>query len=326
MLSRKKLFFFADRIAWECNTIESSDVINDGISPAHVSRNPPIDYVTDTTCKVYRTKDSEHRSWTFTVQWYMMRKLTKPHDKLRAIGGLADYQQKALEDQYLAGLWRMFIPAGLLWRRVVRLQQGDGDSGLQDRPIGYRAPSWSWAAIEGEIKYTDLAEEGGSVECAVLGHPRSIESIMKLDIVDAAVTLASPNKPFGGVTGGFIKAMGMMKTIQGNFKPTSHTDFGDMFRLDLSTSPKRSFVDFWPDSITDLPQYGQKLCLLGVDGEGEAEKTGGSMRSKYSFYVRGVALESLPDGNFQRMGFFEYRHSNFDQLIDGFQRREVKIV
>lgn len=76
--------------------------------------------------------------WHSMLWDYGPRKLTKPSDKLPAISGLARLLAERLNDEYVAGLWRKSLIEGLLWQ------------GLEvHRVPKYRAPSWSWASVDG---------------------------------------------------------------------------------------------------------------------------------------------------------------------------------
>ena len=82
--------------------------------------------------------------WNRIVQDYCKRPLTKEEDKLIAISGIAKvFQSRMLDDAYVAGLWYNSFPLGPLWK------VSDPDS--ITRPASYRAPSWSWASIDGGI-------------------------------------------------------------------------------------------------------------------------------------------------------------------------------
>lgn len=52
--------------------------------------------------------------------------------------------ERSLQDQYVAGLWRVPLPKLLPW--ILN------DISI-DRPKNYRAPSWSWAAHDGGILF-----------------------------------------------------------------------------------------------------------------------------------------------------------------------------
>ncbi|KAE9372497.1 HET-domain-containing protein [Stipitochalara longipes BDJ] len=89
--------------------------------------------------------------WAQLVGVYSRCNLTRADDKLVAISGLAKEIHKALgnKDRYLAGLWRQHLLYQLLWYRGL-----DGyaaNTGMSARPDSYRAPSWSWASLDGKI-------------------------------------------------------------------------------------------------------------------------------------------------------------------------------
>ncbi|KAJ0160670.1 hypothetical protein CTA2_7562 [Colletotrichum tanaceti] len=78
------------------------------------------------------------RSWERMLREYGPREMTDPADKLPAISGIAKVMSKILDDEYVAGLWRGHLIRGLCWQ------------GLSCRAVeGYRAPSWSWASVDG---------------------------------------------------------------------------------------------------------------------------------------------------------------------------------
>lgn len=81
--------------------------------------------------------------WRNLIQGYSSCALTKPEDRLPAFAGIAKLFQEITGDEYLAGLWRSRFLDGLDWR--VREPQSDTTR-------SYRAPSWSWASVNGPIK------------------------------------------------------------------------------------------------------------------------------------------------------------------------------
>ena len=85
-----------------------------------------------------------HRSWPEIIEKYTDTLLTKPEDKLVAISGLARQVYSITKDKYCTGIWRKDMVLQLLWR----LQRPQHKSELP-----YRAPSWSWASIEGKVEF-----------------------------------------------------------------------------------------------------------------------------------------------------------------------------
>jgi hypothetical protein len=80
--------------------------------------------------------------WDSLVEQYSRRDLTKTTDKLIAIAGITSFFQSHLQDQFLAGLWLRHMPLTLLWKVVQGMPATEN----------YRAPSWSWASIDGSIE------------------------------------------------------------------------------------------------------------------------------------------------------------------------------
>lgn len=89
--------------------------------------------------------------WNQIVQGYCHRSVTFDKDRLPAIAGIARMIGEALQDQYLAGLWRGNLQCGLAWYSfddgIGTLSRGL-EAYLQNiRERNYVAPSWSWAAL-----------------------------------------------------------------------------------------------------------------------------------------------------------------------------------
>ncbi|GAB1315589.1 Subtilisin-like serine protease [Madurella fahalii] len=160
---------------------------------------------------------SAHRflrnGWFSVVEQYSRRKLTMPNDKLPALAGLAKLfakQTSSLRDsgvyvnaRYLAGLWSNSL-ADLCWMLDKHCDQGA-------RPNVYRAPSWSWASIDGDIDYRD----GRSL----LSDP----DLSMATVQDGGVDLCGVEAPFGEVRRGWIRLRGMLLQLT-DWNP--HTDSG----------------------------------------------------------------------------------------------------
>ncbi|KAM6525632.1 hypothetical protein FALCPG4_011168 [Fusarium falciforme] len=98
--------------------------------------------------------------WFTILIGYSCRNLTNPKDKLPAIAGVArqwDVLTKGDGGEYLAGLWRNYLVPGLLWRRerdffLLVCPNADICSHRE------RAPSWSWASIDGNTMWAFTLE------------------------------------------------------------------------------------------------------------------------------------------------------------------------
>jgi hypothetical protein len=95
---------------------------------------------------------SFQESWTRMIAQYSDCQLTVPGDKLVAISGVASVlSHLSPGDEYLAGLWRSQLPRGLLWFPL---------KWHAPRPVEWRAPTWSWASVDGYICFQPIYELG----------------------------------------------------------------------------------------------------------------------------------------------------------------------
>ncbi|CAJ0548504.1 Ff.00g021170.m01.CDS01 [Fusarium sp. VM40] len=85
------------------------------------------------------------QQWHRIVEWYSYCSLTLEKDKLPALAGIATMIQRQSHDDYFAGLWGHTFYEDLLW--VV------ADGFRSRRPMSPRAPSWSWASLDGPVTY-----------------------------------------------------------------------------------------------------------------------------------------------------------------------------
>lgn len=156
-----------------------------------------------------------HDAWFDMVEDYSARGLTVPSDKLPALSSLADTVKEALwaagcKDQYCAGIWREDIVRGLLWKGKYDMF----DPTRLSRATVYRAPTWSWAAFDGQVHWP-ARWRTIQPECEVVG-------------VDVAMA-----NPTGQVLGGVVTISGKLRRVDG-FEAYTEKDW--KARLSLSYS------------------------------------------------------------------------------------------
>jgi hypothetical protein len=104
--------------------------------------------------------------WLSLVEDYSRRKLTVSLDKLTALAGVAKVVAEETHDNYYAGLWGRHILEDLCWRTYPQeemlipgeeLLRKGASLGLVSKPAEYRAPSWSWASIDGPVRFEPLS-------------------------------------------------------------------------------------------------------------------------------------------------------------------------
>lgn len=91
--------------------------------------------------------------WYELVEQYTKRKMKYESDKLPALVGLATkFAEHVENDEYAAGLWRDDLLPGLLW------SAGNFHEWAVKHVLfssTHRAPSWSWASVDGAVSYPD---------------------------------------------------------------------------------------------------------------------------------------------------------------------------
>jgi hypothetical protein len=147
----------------------------------------------------------DYHIWGDVVTRYTQCDLSYPEkDKLLAISGVARALSIATHDKYLAGLWRKQLPQQLDWscHSSVRCS----------RAQPYRAPSWSWASIDGPVGFPTYAID---------------ENRKRISVIDGGTDteLLDPEDPFGPVTNGRIQLVGILvKFVYSRYPkgPTEH--------------------------------------------------------------------------------------------------------
>ncbi|KAG7413815.1 hypothetical protein Forpe1208_v008231 [Fusarium oxysporum f. sp. rapae] len=109
------------------------------------------------------TRDRLLQYWDEIVVDFSRRQLSNPHDIFAALASIAAPISQALQSRYLAGLWECDLVRCLLWRPGYRVSSFFGPA---TRPLPtifasapvIRAPSWSWASIQGGVKPLTLQQ------------------------------------------------------------------------------------------------------------------------------------------------------------------------
>jgi hypothetical protein len=223
ILSPRVLHFDRQQLFWECRELEACEAYPGGTPkiPYHPVLNLKIaipmqgsDFFQEgqaTDAVRPNRADPFLNYWGSIVELYCRGLLTMSGDKLVALSGIADEAQELLKDDYLAGLWRRTLLEELIW---VADDEHPGSS-LRFRPNEYRAPSWSWASLEGRVSY---------YECLPSSHESGCHWA---SVVDAQVTPISSKT--GQVSGGLLKISGRLGLLR--WAQDADTSRGRTFRI-----------------------------------------------------------------------------------------------
>ncbi|PVH68192.1 HET-domain-containing protein [Cadophora sp. DSE1049] len=219
--------------------------------------------------------------WHRIVEDYSKRDLTLEKDKFPALSGLAHKVQRITGGTYIAGLWKEDILRGLLWRSF--------DLCRCERVSEYRAPSWSWASINGPVELMPALTDQivGDSELETKDKMLSMANVLGVE-----ATLAGKD-PMGQmkigsylmVTGILRKALSHPVTTPLLLQPEQGTS--------MSNPPKKLYFDI-PDN-SNLRDFWYLPLVANVD---QSE-------------CYGLLLQSAQTGTFYRIGVFEGQRDDF---------------
>ena len=148
LLAPRILHFGKTQLLWECRMLHASESFPSGIGDEHLRP--------DLTPLMNLPRQSENnygvfnnymgKRWEEIISMYSASELTVSSDRLVAISGVAKLLGNRLNNEYCAGLWKSSIIPQLAWRMKA---------GAGVRPSSYRAPSWSWASVDGYVGFED---------------------------------------------------------------------------------------------------------------------------------------------------------------------------
>ncbi|KAF9872789.1 putative heterokaryon incompatibility protein [Colletotrichum karsti] len=278
LLSPRVLHFGRDQLFWECREHAAAECYPEALPrqlcngvDAKFKRLHPISIDTGSAPQGGETDDSlfYYKVWNSIIQAYSDTRLTKSPDKLIALSGIAKHMAVRINDKYLVGMWRRYLASSLLWE-VDSENQIDGSPSA--RPQQYRAPSFSWASVDGRI---------------VPAAPS--ESNLLIKVVEVHIDYVSEDE-MGLVKGGYLDLKGYLRPLEivvkfvgelqqnfirvhGNIVRASHKqewDNGPLVRLDIG---QKNFDDENKDgSLFYMPTQRQEtpddhvsyLLLLSV--------------------------------------------------------------
>ena len=141
ILAPRTLHFGSDQLYWECAEGLISEDGYGSFDPRDTSFEYSLEHVAEELKNTTYRRFSATK-WASLVRSYTALDITYSSDRLPALSGIVATLQDLTGDACYAGLWKRHFLNGLLWYAV------------QARKLDfYRAPSWSFAALDGTISY-----------------------------------------------------------------------------------------------------------------------------------------------------------------------------
>ncbi|KAI0751629.1 HET-domain-containing protein [Daedaleopsis nitida] len=286
LLSPRALVYASHTLQYQCRT-STYNVGNAVCGPIVGQRLPDLLYRADAEPPTkLSTSDLNTLRWAWVevVGEYTRRAVSEPGDKLVAFAGIADLFHRVWQSDYLAGLWRATLVQDLLWYKNFETRF--------PRPAGYRAPSWSWAAIDGHVLAATMDDRlamDDSSSC----------DVETCEIVSCEATAATPTVPFGGVSAGTLHLRAVI--LEAIWNPDSAMP--DLYLQPPSHGPSDSPVEpvyigcAYPDSEEEMQDVFAVPMLWNTSAQ----------------YAAGLIVAPTEEnGKYRRLGYF---HSPEDALV-----------
>lgn len=320
LLAPRVLHFGSKQVFWECSEANccelhprSVDVLyqedkGDELPPKTLGPRAPWKHLLDSPDHLV-VEDPVRQlftDWYGILMQYTECKLSFPSDKLVAISGVAKDMEERLAElgqdtDYLAGLWRCELPQSLVWNLT----------GPGTRPSAYRAPSWSWAAVDGPVNMAQW-----------ITNPDDI----LLSSLIAAETAPLGGDEMGQVLTGTVTLQGPLVTVK--LSRTVHPLFEHA--LEIERLEKSEFEE----TLTEPPEGTGWKRTVYFDTKDDIRSQAfclpvkaGKWAEKWN--ISGLALAPVDGGRYVRIGHFSLiveTGIETKEVFRGLPTREIVII
>jgi hypothetical protein len=206
LLSPRVLHFTATELYWECSEQRlACESLPNGIPEANLQFRQGLapfnlgdSFLPPSRDNLQGRRKTVLSGWYRTLDDYASRNISFPDkDKFAALAGVAQEFQRMLEDRYVAGMFVSDLPLALLWK----LPESSRPQTPSDLEHQYRAPSWSWASIDGRVEFLGPYLRGDTLK-------------QPADIISATSTLVNETIPLGQITNAELILRGYTVAVQ----------------------------------------------------------------------------------------------------------------
>jgi len=230
--------------------------------------------------------------------------LTFLSDKLIALSGIAKALHESnpeMYDQYLAGIWKCQLPGALLWKPRSKIES------LQNNKAEYRAPSWSWASVDGQIS---------NKEVVLLTDP-DYDIFVNFTTLESSYLDYVDGNSYGQVTAAHLYLRGPVLKARIDF---SKLGVWNAAGITAVADPEADFQDLDKEIITKVEFDSAQI----LEGDRLPNDDGNDifiimLRAKYGTHinitkpstavVEGLLLHQIGKDEFHRVGWFRMMHN-----------------
>jgi hypothetical protein len=225
------------------------------------------------------------------VEDYSSRLLTRGGDKATAIHGLSNEMKRYIDSSYIFGHWYRNLPLELLWKPLSRESSYRADR--------FRAPLWSWLAVDGPVV----------LPLSNVGIPTPKVEILKDSIHSEDITPnVDPQHRFLRIRGRLARAF--IENSEEDRSRLHHTMFYKKAMGRDIADEKRLFEI----TCDDPPRFGvTEVFIVQLVGNGKFHDVD-------TVHAAGLVLEKGRNkAEFTRYGFFELRDNvRLSKLVRAF--------
>ena len=254
LLAKRVLHFGKDQLLWECQEKAASEVF-----PRKVP-NVPWPWQSNTKFKdiipkafhgfIRAVQDNTEQNiqdealiWGRILRSYSRGQLTKARDKEVALIGIIRALEKNFNDSTVVGLWKKGMPFQLLWQAQHPSK----------RSTIYRAPSWSWLSMDGEIRsHVPSAPE----------HPETFIRVPAIQIEDIKI-IRDGSSLLSPIKGGYIRVKGRLKP--GTWSDLRGTSWPPLCFNGLDAVQGQGLLSSWLDDTSRGKFPSENIWCLPVE-------------------------------------------------------------
>ena len=290
ILSTRMVHFTHQGIFWECITHQRHE------TSSRPSFNGPKREFLNCYFNEWRAEDNYKTRWRMIVAIYTRANLTRESDKLPALSGISGLFQHVLQDSYLAGLWRKSLVFDMAWSHA------DPGRRVLTRPSVYRAPSWSWASVDGPVHWNKYQMEDPAL------------------VISAGVTPKGSNL-LGAVTEGFAILYSELVPVELDYLPNTRSAFQYVCKRHGFVEPARvdhpiyeRFSQFSTNS-TDAVYVLRLFTVIGWPGS-----------PGHTFIALVLRKSDQMTDIYERVGILDYKRLDPSCWFEGVRKQNIKIV